>query len=76
MKTENSSWMTLKDAYRYATTHRPRKEKAAQIMVDFQRDFCDEGGYAYKVFWGDRHWVESIIPNAALFTLERVMLPT
>lgn len=40
-------------------------EKSALIMIDFQRDFCDKGGYADTVFGGDRTWVESIIPNAA-----------
>lgn len=40
-------------------------KKAALIMIDFQRDFCDEGGYADKVFGGGREWIDSIIPNAA-----------
>mmetsp|Transcript_25634 Transcript_25634/g.56119 ORF Transcript_25634/g.56119 Transcript_25634/m.56119 type:complete len:224 (-) Transcript_25634:73-744(-) len=40
-------------------------EKAALIMIDFQRDFCDEGGYADASFGGDREWVESIIPRAS-----------
>ena len=41
-------------------------EKAALIMIDFQRDFCDGGGYADAAFGpGNREWVESVIPPAS-----------
>ena len=40
-------------------------ERAALIMIDFQRDFCDEGGYAHNAFGGDMSWVSSIIPQAS-----------
>jgi len=35
----------------------------ALIMIDFQRDFCEVGGYAYK-FSGNINWVKSILPKA------------
>lgn len=35
-------------------------------MIDFQRDFCDGGGYADAAFGpGNREWVESVIPPAS-----------
>eukprot|EP00977_Amphora_coffeiformis_P026708 scaffold29231_cov268-Amphora_coffeaeformis.AAC.1 len=46
--------------------------QAALIMIDFQRDFCDPGGYADQAFGessssssSEQEWVESIIPTAA-----------
>jgi biuret amidohydrolase len=35
----------------------------ALLMIDFQRDFCEVGGYAYK-FSGNINWVKPILPNA------------
>lgn len=32
-------------------------------MIDFQRDFCEKGGYAYK-FAGNINWVKPILPKA------------
>ena len=33
------------------------------LFIDFQRDFCEEGGYADK-FAGGTDWVKPILPNA------------
>ena len=40
-----------------------KTKKAALIMIDFQRDFCEAGGYAYK-FSGNLNWVKPILPKA------------
>jgi nicotinamidase-related amidase len=32
-------------------------------MIDFQRDFCEVGGYGHKTF-GNIDWVKPILPNA------------
>ena len=40
--------------------------QVALVMIDFQRDFCDPGGYADQAFSeSSLEWVESIIPTAA-----------
>ena len=42
----------------------PKKSKhTALLMIDFQRDFCEVGGYAYK-FAGNINWVKPILPKA------------
>ena len=41
-----------------------RAANAALLMIDFQRDFCEAGGYA-EACWGDLGWVEPVIPRAA-----------
>lgn len=38
-------------------------KNTALLMIDFQRDFCEVGGYAYK-FSGNINWVKPILPNA------------
>jgi nicotinamidase-related amidase len=38
-------------------------KSAALLMIDFQRDFCEVGGYAYK-FSGNINWVKPILPKA------------
>eukprot|EP00746_Dinoflagellata_sp_MGD_P022415 gnl/MRDRNA2_/MRDRNA2_15243_c0_seq1.p1 gnl/MRDRNA2_/MRDRNA2_15243_c0~~gnl/MRDRNA2_/MRDRNA2_15243_c0_seq1.p1 ORF type:complete len:293 (-),score=58.07 gnl/MRDRNA2_/MRDRNA2_15243_c0_seq1:55-933(-) len=38
--------------------------KTALLMIDFQRDFCEVGGYAHACF-GDMSWVEQILDPAA-----------
>src|SRR3974377_1162177 len=37
-------------------------KNAALLMIDFQRDFCDPGGYADLV-WGN-NWVQPVLPKA------------
>ena len=39
------------------------KKNTALLLIDFQRDFCEKGGYADKIF-GGINWVNSILPNA------------
>src|SRR5579872_5796737 len=38
-------------------------KQTALILIDFQRDFCEEGGYAHK-FSGSIKWVKPILPKA------------
>jgi len=38
-------------------------KQTALLMIDFQRDFCEVGGYAYK-FSGGINWVKPILPKA------------
>jgi nicotinamidase-related amidase len=40
----------------------PGKERTALLMVDFQRDFCEPGGYADRC--GGIDWVRPILPQA------------
>ncbi len=40
----------------------PGKEATALLMVDFQRDFCEPGGYADRC--GGLDWVGPILPRA------------
>lgn len=40
--------------------------KPALLLIDFQRDFCAEGGYAHK-FSGDISWSKNIIPKVKIF---------
>ncbi len=45
-------------------------QKLALLMIDFQRDFCEQGGYASR--YGGTDWVEPILPKAeALLTSAR-----
>ena len=45
-------------------------QKLALLMIDFQRDFCENGGYAWR--HGGTDWVEPILPKAkALLTSAR-----
>ena len=39
------------------------KKQTALLLIDFQRDFCEVGGYAYK-FAGNVNWVKPILPKA------------
>ena len=45
-------------------------QNLALLMIDFQRDFCENGGYAWR--HGGTDWVEPILPKAeALLTSAR-----
>ena len=41
---------------------RPREPRTALVMIDFQRDFCERGGYADHA--GGIGWVRPILPKA------------
>ncbi|HBU06714.1 MAG TPA: cysteine hydrolase [Candidatus Magasanikbacteria bacterium] len=39
------------------------RKNTALLLIDFQRDFCEKDGYAYK-FSGNINWVKPILPKA------------
>ena len=45
--------------------HQPTKKNTALILIDFQRDFCEKGGYASH-FAHSQKWITSILPKAKL----------
>jgi nicotinamidase-related amidase len=43
--------------------NQPTKKNTALIFIDFQRDFCEPGGYASHFAHGQK-WITSILPKA------------
>ena len=48
-------------------------QNLALLMIDFQRDFCENGGYAWR--HGGTDWVEPILPKAEGFARLRHVMP-